>query len=60
MSRPSAYWRGLLTIVVLGGLTWFEFRISSGPILAVLLIGFTKAALILHFFMHITRLWKRE
>ena len=60
MSRPSAYWRGLLTIVALGGLTWFEFRISGGPILALLLVGLTKAVLILHYFMHITRLWEQE
>jgi hypothetical protein len=60
VSRPSAYWRGLLTIVALGGLTWFEFRISGGQILPLLLIGLTKATLILHIFMHITRLWKRE
>jgi hypothetical protein len=60
VSRPSAYWRGLLTIVALGGLTWFEFRISGGPILALLLVGLTKAVLILHFFMHITRLWEQE
>ena len=60
VSRPSEYWRGLLTIVALGGLTWFEFRISGGPILALLLVGLTKAVLILHFFMHITRLWEQE
>jgi hypothetical protein len=60
VTRPSAYWRGLLTIVALGGLTWFEFRISGGPILALLLVGLTKAVLILHFFMHITRLWEQE
>jgi hypothetical protein len=59
-SRPSPYWRGLLTIVALGGLTWIEFRISGGPILPLLLIGLIKAVLILHFFMHITRLWERE
>ncbi|MGH2621039.1 MAG: hypothetical protein ACRDHG_10790 [Anaerolineales bacterium] len=57
--RASAYWRGLLTIAALGGLTWIEFRLS-GPILPLLVIGLAKAALILQFFMHISRLWKRE
>ncbi len=60
VSRPSAYWRGLLTLAALGGLTWLEFQLSGGPILALLLIGLGKAALILHFFMHISRLWKPQ
>ena len=57
--RTSAYWRGLLTIAGLGGLTWIEFRLS-GPILPLLVIGFAKAALILQVFMHISRVWQRE
>ncbi len=58
--RASAYWRGLLTIVALGGLTWIEFQLSGGPIFALLVIGLAKAALILQFFMHVSRLWKPE
>lgn len=59
-SRASAYRRGLLTIAALGGLTWIEFQLRGGPILALLVIGLAKAALILQFFMHISRLWKPE
>jgi len=58
--RVSAYWRGLLTIAALGGLTWIEFRLSGVLILPLLVIGLAKAALILQFFMHISRVLKRE
>ncbi|MEK7682979.1 MAG: cytochrome C oxidase subunit IV family protein [Chloroflexota bacterium] len=59
-AKPRAYWRGFLTILVLGVLTGFEFRISSDPIWPLILIGLVKAGLILQFFMHITRVWKPE
>ncbi|HEY4666067.1 MAG TPA: hypothetical protein VIH26_02065 [Anaerolineales bacterium] len=58
--RASAYRRGLLTIAALGGLTWVEFQLSGGPVLPLLVIGLAKAALILQFFMHISRLWKQQ
>lgn len=58
--RSGAYWRGLLTIAALGGLTWVEFQLSGGPIPLLLVIGLAKAALLLQFFMHIPRLWKSE
>jgi len=58
-SRASTYWRGLVTLAALGGLTWIEFGLSGGPFLPLLVIGLAKAALILQFFMHVSRLWKR-
>lgn len=59
-ATPNLYWRGFLTILALGVLTWVEFQISGGPIWPLILIGLVKAALILQFFMHITRVWKPE
>ena len=58
--RAHPYWRGLLTLAALGGLTWIEFGLSGGPFLPLLVIGLAKAALILQFFMHVSRLWTRE
>ena len=57
---PSLYWRGFLTILALGVLTWAEFQIRSGAIGPLILIGLVKAALILQFFMHIARVWKPQ
>jgi len=59
-AKLSLYWRGFLTILALGVLTWLEFQIRAGPIWPLILIGLAKAALILQFFMHITRVWKPE
>ena len=57
---PSLYWRGFITIIALGALTWVEFQISGGPIWPLIFIGLVKAGLILQFFMHIARVWKPQ
>lgn len=56
-ARP--YLRGFLTLVVLGVLTWIEFQVSSQLIFLLLVIGIAKAAIILQYFMHISRLRSR-
>ncbi len=53
--------RGLLVLLVLAALTWGELQastISGGSIPVLLLFSVVKAALIIYFFMHISRLWK--
>ncbi len=57
--RPS-YLTGFLTLLVLAVLTWLEFQIDGQMILLLLVIGITKAALIVQMFMHISRLWSSE
>ena len=53
--------RGLLTLLALAVLTWGELQASTatgGSISVLLLFSVVKAALIIYFFMHISRLWK--
>jgi hypothetical protein len=59
-SAPRGYWRGLFTLAALGVLTWLELGLAGGPVPALLLLGLGKASLILHYFMHIARLWKQD
>ncbi|MFQ5938110.1 MAG: cytochrome C oxidase subunit IV family protein [Acidiferrobacterales bacterium] len=52
---------GVLTLLILAVLTWGELQVSvatSGSIPILLLFSIAKAALIVYFFMHISRLWK--
>jgi len=59
MSR--AVLRGLLTLLTLGVLTWGELQASiatGGSIPILFLFSVVKAALIINFFMHISRLWR--
>lgn len=53
--------RGVLTLLALAALTWGELQVSvmtQGSIPILLLFSIAKAALIVHFFMHIARLWR--
>ncbi len=53
--------RGVLTLLALAALTWGELQISrrtGGSIPILLLFSIAKAALIVYFFMHISRLWR--
>ena len=53
--------RSVLTLLALAALTWGELQVSmqtGGSIPILLLFSIAKAALILHLFMHISRLWR--
>ena len=55
--------RGLIVIIVLAVLTAIEFGISVGlpsPNLVLAVIALIKAGLIVHYFMHITQLGRKE
>ena len=57
----SAVLRGGLILLFLAALTWGELQASiatDGSIPILLLFSVVKAALIVYFFMHISRLWK--
>ena len=52
--------RGILTLLTLAALTWGELQVGSftgGSIPILLIFSIAKAALIVYFFMHISRLW---
>ncbi len=53
--------RGVLTLLALAALTGGELRgsiLTGGSIPILLLFSIAKAALIVYFFMHISRLWR--
>jgi len=53
--------RSVLTLLALAALTWGELRVSiltGGSFPILLLFSIAKAALIVYFFMHISRLWR--
>jgi caa(3)-type oxidase subunit IV len=55
--------RGLIVIIVLAVLTAIEFGLSVGlpnPNLLLAVIALVKAGLIVHYFMHITQLRRKE
>lgn len=55
--------RGLLIIIILAVLTAVEFGASVGlpnPNLLLAVIALVKAGLIVHYFMHVTQLWRKE
>lgn len=59
-SNRQAYLNGLLTLFLLGALTWLEFQIDGELIGVLLLIGIAKAAIIAQVFMHISHLWSAD
>lgn len=61
--RKEADFRQIFIIfVVLAILTVAEFFVSTvlGSAVLLILIALAKAALIVHFFMHVYRLWREE
>ena len=57
--------RGLAVIVALAVLTAIEFGVpvalERGPALPILVaLALVKAGLIVHYFMHLAQLWRRE
>ena len=61
-SKMSPLARGLLIFTVLAALTAVEYflAISSLPAVFLWTVAILKAALVLWFFMHISRLFERE
>lgn len=59
-THRQSYLNGLLTLVVLGLLTWIEFQIDERLLGVLLAIGIAKAAVIVQMFMHISRLWSAD
>jgi len=61
--KSTAYWRGLVTLIVLAALTAGEFWVSSvthGSLVFLFIIALIKAAIILQYFMHLSTLWSEE
>ena len=60
--RAAAYRQGFIVFVALAVLTIVEYFASTALNSTVLLIiiALIKAALIVQFFMHISRLWREE
>ena len=61
----SALHRGLVVIAVLAVLTAVEFAVPTAleraPALPILVfLALVKAGLIVHYFMHLAQLWRRE
>ena len=61
----SALHRGLVVIAVLAVLTAVEFMVpialERAPALPILVfLALVKAGLIVHYFMHLAQLWRRE
>ncbi len=61
----SALHLGLVVIMVLAVLTILEFVVpvvlERGPALPILVaLALVKAGLIVHYFMHLAQLWRRE
>ena len=58
--------RGLVAIVVLAVLTVIEYFIAVGidgvsaVVTLLSIIGVAKAAIILHYFMHLSKVWRGE
>jgi len=55
--------RGLIVIIVLAVLTAIEFGVSVGlpnPNLPLTMIALVKAGLIIHYFMRLSQLWRKE
>jgi len=55
--------RGLIVIIVLAVLTAIEFGVSVGlpsPNLWLTVIALVKAGLIIHYFMRLSQLWRKE
>ncbi|MFQ5943744.1 MAG: cytochrome C oxidase subunit IV family protein [Anaerolineales bacterium] len=57
--KRSAYRMGIIVFLILGVLTAVEFYLASvpGTVAGLLIIALIKAALIIRYFMHVTRLW---
>lgn len=61
----SALYRGLVVITALAVLTAVEFVVPAvlerAPALPILVfLALVKAGLIVHYFMHLAQLWRRE
>lgn len=61
-TKAADYRRILIIFVALAVLTVAEYFVSVlwGSAVFLLLIALAKAALIVHFFMHVYRLWREE
>ena len=60
--RTAAYREGLFTFIGLAVLTGIEYAVSVwlGSLVLLLIIGLIKAALIVQYFMHVSRLWQED
>lgn len=55
--------RGLIVIIVLAVLTAIEFGVAVGlpnPNLVLTVVALIKAGLIIHYFMRLSQLWRKE
>ena len=61
-NKRSAYVTGFIVFIVLAILTGVEFYVASisGAVAGLMIIALIKAALIIWFFMHVSRLWAEE
>ena len=60
--RGKAYTRSALVALVLAVLTIIELfvAINLGSMVLLFLIALVKAAIVVHYYMHISRLWNPE
>lgn len=61
-ARPKAYGRSAIVALALAALTIIEFYIAImlGSAIFLMLIALFKAVIVIHYFMHVSRLWSPE
>jgi heme/copper-type cytochrome/quinol oxidase subunit 4 len=60
-AKTDAYRRGVIIFVILAILTIIEFYAADLNSAALMfLLALAKGALIVHYYMHISRLWREE
>jgi heme/copper-type cytochrome/quinol oxidase subunit 4 len=60
--KQAAYRIGIVVFLILAALTAGEFYLASisGAVAGLFIIALIKAALIIRYFMHVSRLWAEE